>query len=42
MPRAIEAIMQGARTGHPGDGRMFVSDVTETYTIRTGRPDAQP
>ena len=39
-PKAIETILAGAKTGHPGDGRIFVSDVKETYTIRTGKADA--
>ena len=39
-PKAIAAILQSARTGHPGDGRIFVSDVKEAYTIRTGKSDA--
>ena len=38
-PKAIEAILAGAKTGHPGDGRIFVSDVKEAYTIRTGKAD---
>lgn len=38
-PKAVEAIMQAAKTGHPGDGRIFVSDVKEAYTIRTGKTD---
>ena len=38
--RAIETIMAAARTSHPGDGRIFVSDVKEAYTIRTGKADA--
>ena len=37
---AIEAILRSAKTGHPGDGRIFVSDVKQAYTIRTGKPDA--
>lgn len=39
-PKAINIIMASARTGHPGDGRIFVNDVTTAYTIRTGRADA--
>ena len=39
-PKAIEAILKSAKTGHPGDGRVFVSDVKEAYTIRTGKPDS--
>lgn len=33
---AIEAIMSSARTGEVGDGRIFVSPVDDTYSIRTG------
>ena len=40
VAKAIEAILKTAKTGHPGDGRIFVSDVKETYTIRTGKSDA--
>lgn len=35
-PVAIEAIRQGALTGNPGDGKVFVTSVEEVYTIRTG------
>jgi len=38
-PKAIETILASAKTGHPGDGRIFVSDVKEAYTIRTGKAD---
>ena len=38
--KAIEAVLTTAKTGHPGDGRIFVSDVREAYTIRTGKADA--
>ena len=40
VTKAVETILKAAKTGHPGDGRIFVSDVKETYTIRTGKPDA--
>jgi len=40
VTKAVEAILKTAKTGHPGDGRIFVSDVKEAYTIRTGKPDA--
>lgn len=33
---AIEAIMEAARTGHVGDGKIFVSPVDEAFRIRTG------
>jgi len=29
-------MMQAARTGQIGDGRVFVSDVEQSYRIRTG------
>ena len=33
---AIQAIEEGAHTGHPGDGKIFVQEVRKAYTIRTG------
>jgi len=30
------AMMEAARTGQIGDGRVFVSDVEQSYRIRTG------
>ena len=38
-PKAIQAILTAAKTGHPGDGRIFVGEVKEAYTIRTGKAD---
>ena len=38
-PKAIEAVLVSAKTGHPGDGRIFVSEVKEAYTIRTGKAE---
>ena len=37
--KAVDAILTSGKTGHPGDGRVFVSDVKEAYTIRTGKSD---
>ncbi|MEZ4462024.1 MAG: P-II family nitrogen regulator [bacterium] len=39
---AIEALTEGARTGHVGDGKIFVLPVDEAIRIRTGErgPDA--
>ena len=34
--KIIEAIIVAARTGHVGDGKIFVSDVLESIRIRTG------
>ena len=36
LDQAIEAIEKGARTGKIGDGKIFVSEVTEAVRIRTG------
>ena len=36
---AIKAIIQMARTGEIGDGRVFVIPVEESYRIRTGEKD---
>ena len=33
---AIKAILSAAYTGEVGDGRIFVSDVIDTWSIRTG------
>lgn len=33
---AIQAIMKAGRTGEVGDGRIFVSPVDDTWSIRTG------
>ena len=32
----IEAIIKGARTGNIGDGKIFVTDLSECIRIRTG------
>ena len=37
---AIEAIQNAARTGRIGDGKIFVSDITEVVRIRTGETGA--
>lgn len=36
---AIRAIVEAARTGEIGDGRVFVLPVEESYRIRTGERD---
>jgi nitrogen regulatory protein PII 1 len=36
LAKAVEAFKLGARTGHPGDGKLFVSEVEEVVTVRTG------
>ena len=39
LPRAVEAIELGGRTGHYGDGKIFVQTVRDSYTIRSGTKD---
>ncbi len=40
VERAIEAIVQAARTGRIGDGKIFVTSVEEAIRIRTGEKGA--
>ena len=35
LDRALETIKIAARTGNPGDGKIFVSSLTEARTLRT-------
>ncbi len=37
----IKAIMLAAATGEVGDGKIFVSEITEAYRIRTGEKGSQ-
>jgi len=36
LEKTVNAIMTAARTGEPGDGKVFVYDIEETYRIRNG------
>ena len=38
---AITLIMDAARTGRIGDGKLFVSDIKKAYRIRTGEHDEE-
>jgi len=40
LERAVEAIINAARTGRIGDGKIFVSTVEEAIRIRTGETGA--
>jgi len=35
----VQAIIQSARTGEIGDGRVFVTPISRSYKIRTGELD---
>ena len=39
IQQAIDAVLQGARTGNIGDGKIFVLDLKECLRIRTGETD---
>jgi nitrogen regulatory protein P-II 2 len=39
IDRVIEAIGAAAKTGQIGDGKIFVSDITQAVRIRTGETD---
>lgn len=39
LDRAVEAIMDSARSGRIGDGKIFVTEVKRAYRIRTGERD---
>ncbi|MDO9337594.1 MAG: P-II family nitrogen regulator [Caulobacteraceae bacterium] len=41
LASALEAIQNAARTGRIGDGKIFVSDITDVIRIRTGESGAQ-
>lgn len=34
--KTVQTLMRAARTGDVGDGKIFVSDVKQSYRIRTG------
>ncbi len=36
VKRAVDAIQKGARTGHIGDGKIFVLELKDVIRIRTG------
>jgi nitrogen regulatory protein PII len=40
VEEAVKAIIQAARTGEIGDGRIFVLPVSDSYRIRTGEQGA--
>ncbi|MCP3675013.1 MAG: nitrogen regulatory protein P-II [Gammaproteobacteria bacterium] len=41
VDRCIEIIIETARTGKIGDGKIFVSDIQRVIRIRTGEEDEQ-
>ena len=41
VQQTISAIMRGAKTGKIGDGKIFVTDMTECIRIRTGEKGSE-
>jgi nitrogen regulatory protein P-II 1 len=41
VDNAINTIVESARTGKIGDGKIFVSDIEKTIRIRTGEEDEE-
>src|ERR1700743_3796843 len=39
VSQAVTAIIGAAKTGKIGDGKIFVTDITEAHRIRTGEKD---
>ena len=39
VPRVVQAFVETARSGRPGDGKIFVNEVAEVVRIRTGERD---
>ncbi len=35
MDRTVKTILESAKTGEVGDGKIFISDIIESYRIRT-------
>lgn len=38
VSNVVNTIQSSAYTGNIGDGKIFVTDVSEAYTVRTGEP----
>ena len=36
LKKTIDAVLKSARTGNIGDGKIFVTNIEESYRIRTG------
>jgi nitrogen regulatory protein P-II 1 len=36
LDKTVNALLNAAKTGNIGDGKIFISDIIESYRIRTG------
>jgi nitrogen regulatory protein PII len=41
VPKVVEAVKQTLYTGHIGDGKIFVSDITNVIRVRTGEEGSE-
>ena len=41
VDRAVEAIIEAAKTEKVGDGKIFITDLSQVYRIRTGETGDQ-
>jgi len=41
VQKVIDIITEANQTGNPGDGKIFVLPIEETYTIRNGNPTSE-
>lgn len=41
LPRVLDTIVKAARTGQVGDGKIFVTELSQTVRIRTGELDEE-
>ena len=41
LEKAVETIVQAARTGRIGDGKIFISDISNAIRIRTGEAGSE-
>jgi len=41
VKKAVDTIIGANKTGNPGDGRIFILPIVESYTVRTGEPTAK-
>jgi len=37
VDKAVETIIEANQTGNPGDGRIFILPILESYAVRTGQ-----
>jgi len=37
VDKAVETIIEANQTGNPGDGRIFILPILESYAVRTGK-----